>query len=78
MGGQVTIPQEIRKRLGLLRDTEVEAVDDCVQARKARPSAERVPEARECMAAADGREHGPDVGRSPYRTSLPDLSLFAP
>lgn len=35
--GQITIPEEIRERLGLLPDTEVEfeVVDDWVQVRKA-------------------------------------------
>ncbi len=32
--GQVTIPQEIRERLGLLPDTEVEVVDDWVRVRR--------------------------------------------
>ncbi len=49
--GQITIPEEIRERLGLLPDTEVEfeVVDDCVQLRRVRPSAERVREILESM-----------------------------
>ena len=51
--GQITIPADIRERLGLLPDTEVEVevVDDYVQVRRVRPSAERrsLPEFLESM-----------------------------
>lgn len=42
--GQVTIPQEIRERLGLLPDTEVEldVVDDWVRVRRTRTPAAHV------------------------------------
>lgn len=41
--GQVTIPQEIRDRLGLLPDTEVEltVLDDAIVSRKATPATGR-------------------------------------
>ena len=39
--GQITIPREIRERLGLLPDTEVEVEveGDCMQVRKVQPPA---------------------------------------
>jgi AbrB family looped-hinge helix DNA binding protein len=54
--GQVTIPQEIRDRLGLLPYTEVqfEVVGDAVQLRKVEPADEAGARGRAVLAALRG------------------------
>jgi AbrB family looped-hinge helix DNA binding protein len=58
--GQVTIPQEIRERLGLLPYTEVEfeVVDDWVRLRKAKPTDPVGPRGRAVLAALRGSARG--------------------
>lgn len=58
--GQVTIPQEIRKRLGLLPHTEVEfeVVGDHARIRKARESSEPLTRGQMAVAALRGSAMG--------------------
>lgn len=58
--GQVTIPQEIRDRLGLLPYTEVkwEVDGDTARLRKSEPAGEVGPRGRAVLAALRGRAKG--------------------